>query len=237
MPRDNHRRRASGFERSRRSSQPRFNPYERSRPVSEGRSVTDEQDRDARETLRRILATIGQRANGPQAEEGTVLEQEARELMDSLMTIDQHRSQRLEQHLEQGRRESLQRQERRRRRRGRSDHTRSLQRFSTLRQMPGTIQQQLEELAVPPAPPNSIADMDLPSPLENFTTDMDLSLPPSADEAIDEQPTWEFEDWFDGEYLDQLMNDYLHLEGQELVQEVTRQVEQLNLADNLAQDR
>ncbi|RSL47141.1 hypothetical protein CEP54_013534 [Fusarium duplospermum] len=78
--------------------------------------------------------------------------------------------------------------------------------------------------------------MALPSPLANSTTDMALPPTPSADGVADEQPMWEFEDWFDGEYLDQLISDHLHPEGQELVDEVMRQVEQLSLASNLAQE-
>lgn len=72
----------------------------------------------------------------------------------------------------------------------------------------------------------------LPPLLANSTTYMAPVPAPSADE----QPMWEFEDWFDGEYLDQLLSDYLHPEGQELVEEVTRQVKQLSLASNLSQE-
>lgn len=72
----------------------------------------------------------------------------------------------------------------------------------------------------------------LPLLLANSTTDMAPAPAPSADE----QPTWEFDDWFDGEYLDQLLSDYLHPEGRELVEEVARQVEQLSLASDLAQE-
>ncbi|KAJ4231962.1 hypothetical protein NW759_002354 [Fusarium solani] len=61
-------------------------------------------------------------------------------------------------------------------------------------------------------------------------------MAPAPAPSADGQPTWEFEDWFDGEYLDQLLSDYLQPEGQELVEEVARQVKQLSLASNLSQE-
>ncbi|KAI8667293.1 hypothetical protein NCS56_00864800 [Fusarium sp. Ph1] len=223
MPRENHRRRTGDSERSGRIPRGRFNPYERPRFETDARSVTDEQVRHARERLGQVLANVIQRANGSHAEAEVVEEQEAEELLDLLMAIDQHRQQRLEQHLEEGRQERPERPERRRRRRrrrrrGRPIPARSLQTFPALRQMP-MMQQQPQEPTLPPL-------------IANSTTDMAPAPAPS----VDEQPTWEFDDWFDGEYLDQLLSDYLHPEGQELVQEVARQVEQLSLASNLAQE-
>lgn len=192
----------------------RFNPYERPRFEADARSVTDEQARHARERLGQVLTNVIQRANGSHAEAEVVEEQEAEELLDLLMTIDQHRQLHLEQHLEEGRHERPER----RRRRGRPIPARSLQTFPALRQMP-MMQQQPQEPTLLPL-------------LANSTTDMAPAPAPSADG----QPTWEFEDWFDGEYLDQLLSDYLQPEGQELVEEVARQVKQLSLASNLSQE-
>lgn len=62
------------------------------------------------------------------------------------------------------------------------------------------------------------------------------AMAPAPARSADEPPTWEFKDWFDGEYLDKLIRDYLYPEGQELVDEVTRQVARLSLATNLAQE-
>lgn len=53
--------------------------------------------------------------------------------------------------------------------------------------------------------------------------------------STDEQPDWGFEDWFDDDYLDQIINDFLQRpEGQELLLEVARQVEQLDATVDLA---
>ncbi|KAI8717795.1 hypothetical protein NCS52_00856500 [Fusarium sp. LHS14.1] len=223
MPKEVNRRRGGDSDRPGQIPQGRFHPYERPRSETDTRPVTDEQAENARERLAQVLTNSVQRANSPRAEAGKVEEKEAEELFDLLMTIDQHRQQSIDQSLEEGRQkwqEWQARQERRRlRRRQRPDPASSLRSIPALRRELPIVQQQLQE---PPLPPL----------LADSTTDATLDPTPSADEQL----TWEFEDWFDGDYLDQLISNYLHPEGQELVEEVTRAVEQLSLASNLARE-
>ncbi|KAL2682665.1 hypothetical protein Neosp_007118 [[Neocosmospora] mangrovei] len=223
MPREVNRRRGGDSDRPGQTPQGRFHPYERPRSETDTRPVTDEQAENARERLAQVLTNSVQSAKSPRAEAGKVEKQEAEELFDLLMTIDQHRQQNIDQDLEEGRQkwqEWQARQERRRlRRRQRPDPAISIRTIPALRRELPIVQQQLQE---PPLPPV----------LADSTTDATLDPTPSADEQL----SWGFEDWFDGDYLDQLVSEFLYPEGQELVEEVARQIEQLSLASNLAQE-